>query len=144
MGRRLDRWRALSWCDKGRLPICVLVLWILHAGLTLFGYGRTRRMVERLSRHPAPRQASPGDIANARTLAVLTAIAGRYALPGDASCLRRSLLVHGGLRRRGLRPVLQLGTKEHQGPFQAHAWVELEGDRLLPSDEGYRPFAPPS
>ena len=27
------------------------------------------------------------------------------------------------------------------GVFSAHAWVELEGQRLLDADAGYRPFA---
>ena len=145
MGHRLDRWRALAWRDKGRLLACAAGLWVLHAGLACFGYGRMRQFVERHSRHPAPRPASAADLTAARALAVLAAMAGNHALPGDATCLRRALLVHGWLRRRGLRPALQLGVREeHTGPFQAHAWVELEGAPLMESDAGYRPFAPSS
>ncbi|MBE2261869.1 MAG: lasso peptide biosynthesis B2 protein [Burkholderiaceae bacterium] len=139
MGRRLDGWRALDWRQRRRLAACVLGLAGMHAALALFGYERTRRMVERGSQHPQPRAATEAEIADARDLARLAAIASRHGAV-EATCLRRSLLLHGWLRRRGLRPALQLGVKEREGSFQAHAWIELEGQRLLPSDEGYKPF----
>lgn len=141
MGHRLDRWRALPWRDKVRLLACVAGLWFMHVGLACFSYRRMRQTVELISRQPQSRQARAEDLTDARALAALAAIASKYSLPGDASCLRRSLLLHGWLRRRGLRPALLLGATEREGPFQAHAWIELEGQRLLPSDEGYRPFA---
>ncbi|MBN8491246.1 MAG: lasso peptide biosynthesis B2 protein, partial [Burkholderiales bacterium] len=66
--------------------------------------------------------------------------AGLHSL-GEGACLRRALLLHGWLRRRGLQPVLQLGVPAEGGAaFRAHAWVELEGAPLLASDAGYRPF----
>ena len=74
--------------------------------------------------------------------AAQSAIAGRHGAV-QATCLRRSLLLLGLLRRRGLRPVLQLGVAGRSGPFQAHAWVELDGERLLPGDAEHRPFSRP-
>ena len=142
MGRRLERWRALSRGDQGRLLACVAGVWAIHLGLAVAGYARMRRAVERGSRHRQPRKATADEIAQARSLARLAAIAGRHAL-GDATCLRRSLLLYGWLRRRGLQPVLQLGVAATATPgqaFQAHAWVELDGERLSPADAGYRPF----
>ena len=88
-------------------------------------------------------ERSEADIADAKALAELAAIAGRHGMV-EATCLRRALLLYAWLRWRGLRPVLLLGVMERGGPFQAHAWVELEGERLLPSDAGYRPFASPA
>lgn len=142
MGRRLRRWLALDGRQRLQLAACVPGVWLLHAGLALCGYARTRGVVECLSQHPHPRPATPEDIAGARGLARLAATAGRYAI-GDAGCLRRSLLLYGWLRRRGLRPCLQLGVAGRSGPFSAHAWVELEGQRLLDSDAGYRAFTAP-
>ncbi|RZA16741.1 MAG: lasso peptide biosynthesis B2 protein, partial [Proteobacteria bacterium] len=100
---------------------------------------RTRRAVERLSRHRAPHAASSAELTEAKNLARLANIAGRRG-PVEATCLRQSLLVFGWLRRSGLDPILQLGLRDQDGPFQAHAWVELEGTRLLPVDAGHRPF----
>src|SRR5690606_7029777 len=136
------RWLALDPGARWRLLAFVPALWSLHAGLAVFGYRRMRNLVERLSRHVAPVPASAVDVETARSLARLTATASHYAL-GDASCLRRSLLLHALLRRRGWRPCLLLGMAEHDGPLRAHAWVELEGERLLDADAGYRPFVQP-
>ena len=148
MGRRLQRWRALDGRDRWRLIGCVVGLWFVHASLAVFGYGRTRRMIERVSRRTPARAATSAEIADAQALARLAASAGANAL-GEATCLRRALLLHGWLRRRGLRPALLLGLPTNApapaaGDFSAHAWVELEGVPLLESDAGYRAFVPAS
>lgn len=143
MGRRLDRWRELDGRERRRLLGCMVGLSLMHAGLAVFGYKRMRRAIEHWSRHSAPRPATADEVTDARDMARLAAVAGRHGMV-DATCLRRSLLLYGWLRRRGLQPVLQLGVPESTVPsakFEAHAWVELEGLRLLPGDTGYRPFA---
>lgn len=142
MGRRLAGWRALSWRERGQLAMCALGLTAVHAALALAGYRRTRRAVEALSRRRTPRPATPEDLAAARRLARIAAIAGHHGAV-HASCLRQSLLVYGWLRRRGLEPRLHLGVKPAQGPFMAHAWVELDGQRLLPGDAEHRAFHDP-
>lgn len=139
MGRRLAGWRRLTWLERGQLLLCVPGLLTIHLLLAILGYRRTQRLVERLTRRASRRAATDADLAAARVLARLAAIAGRHSL-GDATCLRRALLVHGWLRRRGLDPRLHLGIKPAEGPFQAHAWVELDGRRLLPADDGHRAF----
>ena len=145
MGRRLQRWRALDARDRWRLTGCVVGLWFMHASLAVFGYGRTRRMIERGSLRTPTRAASAAEIADAQVLARLAASAGRNAM-GEATCLRRALLLHGWLRRKGLEPALHLGVPKDAAPgaLRAHAWVELEGVPLLESDAGYRPFGPSS
>ena len=148
MGRRLQRWRALDERDRWRLIGCVVGLWFVHASLAVFGYGRTRRMIERVSRRTPARAATSAEIADAQALARLAASAGANAL-GEATCLRRALLLHGWLRRRGLQPALLLGLPANAaapapGDFSAHAWVELDGVPLLESDAGYRAFVPAS
>lgn len=145
MGRRLQRWRALDRRDRTRLLGCVLGLWLVHASLALLGYGRSRALVERLSTRVPTHPASAAELADAQALARLAASAGHHGM-GPATCLRRALLLHGWLRRRGLHPVLQFGLPADApapvaGAFSAHAWVELEGQRLLDADAGYRPFA---
>lgn len=142
MGRRLDRWRELDGRDRLRLLGCMAILPAIHAGLAAFGYRQMRGLVERWSRHPEPRPATPGEVSEAKDMARLAAIAGHRGVV-QTTCLRRSLLLYGWARRRGLQPVLQLGVPESPIPgarFEAHAWVELEGEPLLPGDAGHRPF----
>ena len=139
MGRRLDGWRALAWPDRGRLLACLVGLPILHASLAITGYARSRRIIEWITQRTSARTPNPMDIDDAQQLARLAAIAGRHGAV-TASCLRQSLLLYGWLRLRGFQPALQLGIKPQQSAFQAHAWVELAGTRLLPMDEGRQAF----
>jgi hypothetical protein len=139
MGRRLAGWRALSWRERAYLLGCGVGLTLVHVALAMFGYGRTRRMVEVVTHRADTRPATAADIANAHALATVANAAGRHGVV-DASCLRQSLLIYGWLQWRGLRPVLQLGVKEDPGHLSAHAWVELEGTRLLSIDSGFHSF----
>ena len=148
MGLRLQRWRALDARDRWRLVGCVIGLWCVHASLAVSGYGRTRSMIEHCSKRADPRRATDAELADAQALARLAVSAGHNTM-GEATCLRRALLLHGWLRRKGLQPALLLGLPTNApapaaGDFSAHAWVELEGVPLLESDAGYRPFAPAS
>jgi hypothetical protein len=139
MGRRLAGWRALFWRERACLLACGAGLTLVHVALALFGYGRTRRMVDVVTKRTDTRPATAADITHARALAKLASAAGRHGVV-DARCLRQSLLLYGWLQWRGLRPALQLGVKEDPGQLSAHAWVELEGTRLLSIDSGFRSF----
>lgn len=52
-------------------------------------------------------------------------------LPGDTRCLRRSLVLLQLLSRRGISAELVIGTRT-EPDFLAHAWVEHEGQPVLP------------
>jgi hypothetical protein len=57
-------------------------------------------------------------------------------LPSDSRCLFRSLTLLCLLERRGISQRLVLAVRPR--PFSAHAWVEVEGQPVLPSAEpGY-------
>ena len=54
------------------------------------------------------------------------------ALPADARCLVRSLVLTDLLSRRGISSSFLIGVHAG-GSFEAHAWVEKGGVPLLPS-----------
>jgi hypothetical protein len=56
-------------------------------------------------------------------------------LPVDSRCLTQSLVLTHLLARRGIDTKLVIGVKPGKD-FAAHAWVELEGQPLLPTGEG--------
>jgi len=58
---------------------------------------------------------------------------GLDRLPGDTRCLTRSVVLVHLLARRGIDSTLVIGVKPH--PFEAHAWVEYEGEALLSQGE---------
>jgi hypothetical protein len=55
-------------------------------------------------------------------------------LPTDSRCLMRSLVLTGLLARRGVYAKVVIGVRPEPS-FGAHAWVEVDGQPLLASDE---------
>lgn len=139
MAGRLRGWRALTWRERAQFTALVPALALVHAALALFGYVRTRRALERLSERAPRREPSDHDLAQARRLTELAAIAGRHGLV-TATCLRQSLVVYAWLRRRGLDPELKLGVDVVGAAPDMHAWVELRDERLAQFDPRHRPF----
>jgi Transglutaminase-like superfamily len=95
--------------------------------------------VERLRARGSPVPAeSADDLREARRLghAVMRALT---VMPGDTRCLRRSLVLVQLLARRGISSQLVIGTRTDPD-FLAHAWVEHEGEPVLPSGDGGAPF----
>ena len=61
-------------------------------------------------------------------------------LPTDSRCLVRSLVYLSLIERRGAAGTLVIGVRT-EPEFAAHAWVECEGEPLLPSGDGeYAPL----
>jgi hypothetical protein len=56
-------------------------------------------------------------------------------LPTDSRCLTRSLVLLALLERRGVAGTLVIGVRP-EPLFAAHAWVECEGEPLLPNGAG--------
>ncbi len=59
-----------------------------------------------------------------------------FNLPGDSRCLFRSLTLMSMLERRGVPQRLVIAVRPR--PFAAHAWIEVDGQAVLPdADPGY-------
>ena len=129
MNGRLRAWWALPGSEKTTLLWLMVALPLVSLLLRLAGYVRARALIERWSPASTPRAADPAELQSAERLARLAAIAGRRGAIA-ATCLRQSLLLHFLLRRRGLGPELKLGVRKHDGNFDAHSWVELQGQPL--------------
>lgn len=56
-------------------------------------------------------------------------------LPTDARCLTQSLVLLSLLDRRGVSASLLIGVRS-EPEFGAHAWIELDGEALLPPGAG--------
>jgi Transglutaminase-like superfamily len=57
------------------------------------------------------------------------------ALPTDSRCLVRSVVLMALLARRGIASSLVIGVRPGE-EFEAHAWVERDGQPLLPAGGG--------
>jgi hypothetical protein len=121
MRRRDVRWRAERLSLVAEILVTyVLVRWQvrrhdLPAAVAALREGRRLPVVRREPR---------------RLAAAAERVVAR--IPGDSRCLMRSLVVLTMLARRGVDARLILAA--HPTPeFAAHAWVERNGDALLPT-----------
>jgi hypothetical protein len=57
-----------------------------------------------------------------------------HRLPADSRCLMQSLVLTGLLARRGVYAKVVIGVRPAPS-FAAHAWVEVDGQPLLPTNE---------
>ena len=100
--------------------VLIFGLWI---ALRLLPFSLLRRLVERAADTPSPPAA---DESTTQTVAWAIRAAGQF-LP-FATCLPRALSAHLLLRRNGCPSDLKIGvTRDPDGQFLAHAWVESSG-----------------
>jgi hypothetical protein len=67
-------------------------------------------------------------------------VAARY-VPAN-TCLTRALAASRLLARRGVGSRLQIGVARIDGEFQAHAWVECNGDVIVGKTKDLGRFVP--
>jgi hypothetical protein len=85
--------------------------------------------------------------ANVRRAAQMVAVACRLH-PLRSSCLPRTIVLWSLLRRRGIDADVRIGASNNsRGEFQAHAWLEWNGEVLNDAAEvgsQYLPFTSPA
>jgi Transglutaminase-like superfamily len=79
-----------------------------------------------------------------RTAQMVAAACRRYPLRSD--CLPRTIVLWSLLRRRGIEADIRIGVRSNsKGEFQAHAWIEWNG-QVFNDDADvasqYLPFEP--
>jgi hypothetical protein len=113
------------------------VLAATDLSLRFLGFARSVSIARRLAKGGRQHSSSLKEMVPAvcRRLA-LTAV----FYPGRARCLEQSLALYVLLRRRGVAADLKLGVQPY--PFNAHAWVELNGVALNEEPETIQQFVP--
>jgi hypothetical protein len=101
---------------------CSAMLLVVRAHLKLRGFGASVRWARRLAARRPDADAASREIVEPTAYRVAVAAA---FFPGRAVCLEQSLALYVLLGRRGIPAQLSLGVQAY--PFQAHAWVELDG-----------------
>lgn len=131
----LNKVRGLSPKYRRLLFQSVLLLPCIHVALIFLGYIRLRRVMEKLIPSKTivgPPSDSEG-IQRAQEIARIVSIAAQHGLY-KATCLRKSLLTWGFLRREQLAAKLCFGVRMSHQKLEAHAWVEYNGIVLNESE----------
>jgi|GEM_PF-500640 len=120
--------RILQLSRPERWLLLQAVVWNLgvRAGLSVCSFQRLVSFLRRF--HRAGRAPESERLPDSCEWAV--AAASRYV--PRSTCLSRSLALQTMLGRRGLAAELRIGvSRDGAGPLDAHAWVELNGRKLL-------------
>jgi hypothetical protein len=127
--RKAETWRSLSKSDRALVIRAMFLLPIVATSLKTVGLRRTQSWLTRNSLGPIDPPAEQTR-ANVRRAAQMVAAACRL-YPLRSSCLPRTIVLWNLLRRRGTATDLRIGVRcDSQGEFQAHAWLEWNGEVL--------------
>lgn len=137
---RFDRWlvhgRSWPWRYWATILEAWAGFWLVEGALASLGYTRLKRWLD-LEGERLPLDGKRAQVMEA----VLTA--GRLH-PCRPQCLARAVVLCLMLRGRGLGGRVRLGARLRGQRFQAHAWLEVAGQRLDVGESfwDFQPFAP--
>jgi hypothetical protein len=124
----LGKVRQLSHRERWLLFRSLLLLPVVHAALSIFGYSRLRIAMEKIIPLKDGRTlfSRANQLEEAYMMARIISIAAQYGVY-KATCLRRSLVLWWLLREDGISSQICLGVRIHDHQLDAHAWVEADG-----------------
>jgi len=128
MMQRFRQFRRLSGFERGVVLEAVIGLPIAWLAVRLLGFRICRAAFEKPHVAVQNSKSREADTLNiARRIAHLEAVtaANLFFL---TTCLEQSLVLCRMLRRRGLNADLRIGARKEADRFEAHAWVEVEGN----------------
>ena len=137
---RAQKFLQLSTSEKWMLFQALLLLPLCAVVLRLRGL---RRLVPALGESfPTAFNPEPGiAMQQARATARMVSLAARYG-PYRATCLKQSLVTLWLLRRQGIICHVRIGVRRESNPFEAHAWVEYQGEALNEGPDLHERFVP--
>jgi hypothetical protein len=140
MWERLRRFSALERPAQSLFLRAMLLLPLVSLSLRWRGFRATRASLQHLlsiTKDDENRTASPE---SAALTAHLVNSADRHGLI-HATCLAKSLTLWWLLERQGIDAHLRIGIRKDGEKFEAHAWVERDGDALNEPDEHHLHYA---
>ena len=133
--RKLRRFRELTFDDRQLFMHALLLLPLAKGLLHLGGFNRTYRLFARVF---AFRPSTHGERTiehRAQATMRIVEVAATHGVC-RATCLTRSLVAFGLLRRQGFDAQIRLGARKKAGAFEAHAWIALDSVALDPGPTG--------
>lgn len=141
----LEKWRNFRRrpANERRLILrAAFILPVTGIGLRLFGFRRWKELIEKFSLSESRPESLPADVQRQRAGEFVRAVrsAELHGLT-TPNCLDRSMTLWWMLRSDGVEGELRIGARKQGGQFEAHAWVELDGQVLNDSAEVHVHYA---
>jgi hypothetical protein len=136
------RFRSLDRADRHLVLEAASLIALVWIGLRVLRFPTLRQALDRYAGSP-----DAGNALQSHATAIgqvgwaITRVAARF--PVSATCLVQALSADAILRRKGLASKLHIGVRVSRNtavPFEAHAWVESEGEVAIGSIESLPDF----
>jgi hypothetical protein len=126
---RLRKLLRLPARERWFLVKVSLLLEAIKLTMSLVPFRILRTLVDRAASVPV--RVSPRERYPAQSIGRVVQTTSRH-VPGEKTCLVQALAAQVLLVRRGHPATLHIGAyKTDEGAFQAHAWVECEGEVVI-------------
>jgi hypothetical protein len=132
MRQQGNRWAAPRWKRYWLLSQSIGIVLLTRLGLRLCGFNRWYAFLKRVTKHTHVRKlarATPAVEATIQMTLQAMRRTTRYRFVGG-NCLSRSLALWWLLYRQGIACDLRIGVRKQDSQFQAHAWIEYQGQPL--------------
>jgi hypothetical protein len=127
--KRLRKFLNFTPSDRYLLLSAALLLGLVRLGLWLLSFQTLQQVLARLSQPTCKPQTV--DESSIEKIVWAVNVASSYT-PGHVKCLARALTTQVLLNRCGYSPELRIGVaKGDKGKFEAHAWVENQGEIVI-------------
>ncbi|WYL93495.1 MAG: lasso peptide biosynthesis B2 protein [Gloeotrichia echinulata IR180] len=127
--KRLRKFLSLKNSDRHLLLIAVIILGAIRLGMWFLSFQALRQLLARLTQANSQEQTLDG--LSIEKIVWAVNVASCYT-PGHVKCLARALTTQVLLNRCGYSPELRIGVaKGDKGKFEAHAWVENQGEIVI-------------
>src|SRR5262245_57087690 len=130
MWAQLRRFNQLPAAAKADLLRALLLLPLIRTSLKLRGFDKTLRFLQRHAAKPGLAAISQARAAADAKQTCRMVMAAARRLPAQGNCLERSLTLWWLLARRGIASRLRIGARKTGQKFEAHAWVEWNGEAV--------------
>lgn len=140
-----EKWRRFRMRppeDRALILRAALILPLTEIGLRAIGFQRCKQLAEKLFFPALPLPTLPPALQREAALRVMRAVrSAELHGPAHPNCLERSMTLWWMLRREGVEGELHIGARKEAGRFEAHAWVELDGQVLNDGAEVHEHYA---
>lgn len=124
--KRLLKFLRLKNSDRHLLINTFTVLVFVNLGLWLLPFNTLRQILDKISQPNSHLEQTP------LTKIIWAVDASTRYIPGGAKCLARALTCQVMMIRRSYSPELRIGVaKTETGKFEAHAWIESQGQVVI-------------
>jgi hypothetical protein len=136
------RYRNLSQEDRGLVLRGMVLLSLTVLGLRTMSFRRCKELICQFSlTAPFPRQipAVPQTEERMKLVSAMNAVERNG--PWQPNCLERSLALWWLFQLNAVEGELRIGGRKDQGRFEAHAWVECDGQVLNDTTDVHKHYS---